>query len=103
MNWPAEIAPFAVQLISLGKNKEAEAIYQELSNHSVEVLFDDREISAGEKFAEADLVGCLARIIVSEKSLAAGGAEISIKDQTEILSTEKILDKVIHSRDNIIK
>ncbi len=103
MVWPKEIAPFEVHLISLGKNDAAEEVYQKLIDKQIECLFDDREMSAGEKFAEADLVGCPVRIIVSEKSLTQGGAEVTINEQSVILSTDKILDKVIHSRDNIIK
>jgi len=76
MAWPEEIAPFECHLISLGKDKEAEELYEKLIKNNIEVLYDDREISAGEKFAEADLIGCLKRIIVSERSLKAGGAEL---------------------------
>lgn len=73
--WPAEIAPYDVHLISLNQNDEAEKVYVDLVKSGVEVLYDDREMSAGEKFAEADLVGCPTRIIVSKKSLEAGGYE----------------------------
>jgi len=103
MAWPKEVAPFAVHLISLGKNDEAEKIYQELIANKIEALYDDREISAGEKFAEADLVGCPIRLIVSEKSLANGGVEIAFNQETEKLSTGEVVDKVIHNLDNIIK
>jgi len=77
MVWPEEIAPYKVHLLSLNKNNEAQKLYDKLIKDSVEVLFDDRDMSAGEKFAEADLVGCPVRIIVSEKSLKAGGAEVT--------------------------
>jgi prolyl-tRNA synthetase len=75
ISWPEEIAPFQKHIISLGKNEEAEKLYSELKKNS-EVLFDDRDTSAGEKFADADLIGAPVRIIISEKSLAAGGAEV---------------------------
>lgn len=103
MNWPKEIAPFEVHLLSLGENKEAEKVYQKLVENNIDVLYDDREISAGEKFAEADLVGCPARIIVSPKSLEQGGAEVLANDKVEILSTEETIDKIVAARDNIIK
>ena len=77
MVWPKEVAPYLVHLISLQKNAEAEEIHSELLEKKVEVLYDDREISAGQKFAEADLLGCPIRIIVSEKSLKNGGAEVT--------------------------
>ena len=76
--WPEEIAPYLVNIISIGQNKQTEKLYQELISNKVEVLYDDRdEISTGEKFADADLIGCPIRIVVSDKSLKAGGAEIS--------------------------
>lgn len=80
MIWPESIAPFRVHLISLGQSadvaQEAEELYKSLETSGVEVLWDDRDASAGEKFADADLIGIPYRIVVSEKSLAQGGAEI---------------------------
>lgn len=73
--WPESIAPFKVHLISLNKNEETELVYQELLGQKIEVLYDDRELSAGEKFADADLIGCPVRLVISAKSLAAGGLE----------------------------
>jgi prolyl-tRNA synthetase len=95
MNWPKEIAPFEVHLISLGKNEDAEKLYKSLMEKGIEILYDDREISAGEKFAEADLIGCPTRIILSAKSLEAGGAELIRQGETQILSTENLLDKIL--------
>lgn len=76
MVWPAEIAPFRVHIISLNQNVEAEKLYKKLLDSGTEVLFDDRDASAGGKFAEADLIGCPTRIIVSKKSLENGGVEL---------------------------
>lgn len=92
MVWPAEIAPYDVHLISLGQNDEAEKLYKKLIDEKVEVLYDDRDLSAGEKFAEADLVGCPKRIIISKKSLESGGAEVIdvVTGKTEILEATKI-------------
>ncbi|TSC93026.1 MAG: prolyl-tRNA synthetase, partial [Candidatus Berkelbacteria bacterium Athens1014_28] len=66
MLWPKSVAPFAVEIISLNKNEEAEKIYKELLEKNIEVLYDDRDLSAGEKFADADLIGAPTRIIISE-------------------------------------
>lgn len=79
--WPESIAPFQVHLISLaGENseikKEAEEVYKELLASGVDVLFDDRDLRAGEKFADSDLIGIPKRIIISEKSLAQGMVEM---------------------------
>jgi prolyl-tRNA synthetase len=83
--WPKEIAPFQVHLASLGAKDpavaadvaaKAAALEKSLEAAGVEVLHDDREDArAGEKFADADLIGLPLRLVVSEKSLAAGGVE----------------------------
>lgn len=92
MIWPESVAPFKAHLLSLGKNEEAEKIYQELTSKGIEVLFDDREASAGAKFADADLIGIPYRIVISEKSLTAGGAEVKKRseDKSEIVEIEKL-------------
>jgi prolyl-tRNA synthetase len=75
--WPEEIAPFQVHLLSLKEDEEAEKIYKDLTRAGIEVLYDDRaDISAGEKFTDADLIGCPYRIVVSAKSLKEGCVEI---------------------------
>ncbi len=84
--WPETVAPFKIHLLSLGGDekvkKEAEKIYLELLQKNIEVLFDDRQdISAGEKFADADLLGLPYRLVVSKRSLEDGGFEI--KKRTE--------------------
>lgn len=82
--WPKSIAPFAVHLVSLGAKDEhvaarildaAQSLYEELEKAMIEVLWDDREASPGEKFADADLIGIPLRLIVSEKTLAADSVE----------------------------
>jgi prolyl-tRNA synthetase len=79
--WPEAVAPFKVHLISLGKNEEAEKIYNELQKNNVEVLFDDRDETFGKKFADSDLIGIPYRVVVSEKSLAAGGVEVKKRNE----------------------
>ena len=79
--WPASVSPQRAHLICIsGGNddvvKECERIYELLRQEKVDVLYDDREASAGSKFADADLIGIPARLIVSEKTLAAGGVEL---------------------------
>jgi prolyl-tRNA synthetase len=73
--WPANVAPYKVHLLSLNENIRAAEIYADLVRQGIEVLYDDREISAGEKFADADLIGCPYRVIVSKKTLAADSVE----------------------------
>jgi prolyl-tRNA synthetase len=78
--WPRSVAPFAVHLVELsGGNedvkKEAEEVYKALTDAGVEALYDDRDARAGEKFADADLIGIPLRVVVSPKTLAAGNLE----------------------------
>ena len=80
--WPASVAPFSLHLLSLSKDKAseshklAESLYTTLTERGVEVLFDDREASPGEKFADSDLLGIPMRVVVSDKSIEKGGVEI---------------------------
>lgn len=78
--WPEAVAPFRVHLIEIPSdneevNKEAAELYRELTEAGIEVLWDDRDARAGEKFAESDLLGLPLRVVVSEKTLAAGKFE----------------------------
>ncbi|MBI2463131.1 MAG: hypothetical protein HYV65_02760 [Candidatus Spechtbacteria bacterium] len=79
--WPGNIAPYQVNLLRLSDDEETERkateLYEILEKQGIEVLYDDRlEMTAGEKFADADLVGIPMRAVVSKKSLESGGAEI---------------------------
>jgi len=80
--WPRELAPYEYYLIYLGEEakKEAEKVYEKLEKSGKSVLFDDRENSPGEKFADADLIGCSKRIIISEKTLSKN--QVEIKDRS---------------------
>lgn len=94
--WPEAAAPFKVHLLSLASDKAAEDIYKKLIQAGLEVLYDDRDISAGEKFADADLIGLPYRLVVSEKSLKAGGAELKKRneDKSEIIKLTEIIKKL---------
>jgi len=81
MIWPENIAPFKVHLLSLNENETAARIYEDLVEAGFEVLYDDREASAGEKFAEADLIGCPYRVVVSKKTLSADSVEIKRRSE----------------------
>lgn len=94
MIWPAEVAPFTVHLLNLKNEEEAKRIYEKLSNLGIETIWDDRDISLGQKFAEADLIGCPFRVVVTEKSLASGGIEVKLRNsgEVEIMSLEKFIE-----------
>ena len=100
MVWPDAIAPFRAHLLVLGANAEtrtqADTVYNALRHAGVEVLYDDREASAGEKFADADLMGLPWRVVVSDKSLAAGGVELKARTSTEseIVSLDTIPERL---------
>ena len=82
--WPEEAAPFRVHLISLKQNDEADKIYNDLQKAGIEVLYDDRkEARAGEKFADADLIGCPVRVVVSQKTLAKDSVEVKKRGSKE--------------------
>ncbi|NTW27133.1 MAG: prolyl-tRNA synthetase [Candidatus Moranbacteria bacterium] len=91
--WPENVAPFAVHLLSLGQDEETEKICIELEKNGIEVLFDDRDAQAGAKFADSDLIGIPCRVVVSKKSLAAGGLEVKMRNESEskIMTVEELL------------
>lgn len=95
--WPEAVAPFKIHLLSLGENDKAGEIYDDLQKAGVEVLYDDRDLSAGEKFADADLIGCPYRLVVSKKSLENGGLELKRRNEKEasIIASTEILNKII--------
>ncbi|MDR2336628.1 MAG: prolyl-tRNA synthetase [Candidatus Nomurabacteria bacterium] len=93
--WPENLAPFQVYLLGIGKtDKEAEELYETLTKQGVEVLFDDRaDVRVGEKMADAELLGMPYRVVVSEKSLAAGKVELKRRagDEAPLLLTKDAL------------
>lgn len=82
--WPLSVAPFALHILSLEENDTALRLASDLESAGFEVLVDDREVSAGAKFADADLLGLPYRVIVSAKNLASGQLEIKQR-QTGII------------------
>jgi prolyl-tRNA synthetase len=76
--WPTAVAPFKAHLLALAGADGATA-YEALQNAGIEVLYDDRDASAGEKFAEADLIGIPWRVVVSPKT----GAKVEVKKRNE--------------------
>ncbi len=80
--WPETVAPFKYHVIGIGEQgiKAAEEFY---AAHESETLFDDRDKRAGEKFADADLIGLPTRIVFSDKTLADDSAEVSDRQSGE--------------------
>jgi len=100
MVWPEAVAPYPFHLVSLGgDNKEvkeyAEQLYKDLSEAGVPVLYDDRDLHAGEKLADSDLIGIPYRIIVGKKTLESGQIEIVHRQTGELklLTREEFMKK----------
>jgi prolyl-tRNA synthetase len=95
--WPAEVAPFVAHLVRLGDSevvvKSADELYEKLAKAGVEVLYDDRDLRPGDKFADADLLGMPMRLVISEKTVAENAIEVKSRtsDKSEIMSVENVL------------
>lgn len=93
--WPKSVAPFQVHLISIKENEQAEKVYKQLLDAGMEVLVDDRDdASAGQKFADADLIGIPVRLVVSAKTGEKIEYKERIKKETELLTFEEILKRL---------
>ena len=95
MVWPEVVAPFKVHLIGLrGGEEKAEELYLKLVKLGVEVLYDDREESAGVKFKDADLIGIPHRLVVSKKTGEKVEYKKRDKDEIELISLEEVLTRL---------
>jgi prolyl-tRNA synthetase len=84
ISWPRAIAPFDLELVVLGRagSEErllADQLYEELAGAGLDVLYDERDAGPGEKFADAELLGCPARVTVGRRTLAAGEIEVQVR------------------------
>ncbi len=96
--WPESVAPFRAHVLALGETDEvrlaADGLYEALAAAGVETLYDDRAgMSAGEKFADADLLGMPYRVVVSPRSLKDGGVEVKKRseEKREIMTAEALI------------
>lgn len=98
--WPRSVSPFAVHLISVlgakGDNvkKEADKLYETLTGKEIDVLYDDRDLRPGEKFADADLIGIPLRVVISEKTLEQNTLEVKDRESgaVRMLSESKLVE-----------
>ena len=95
ISWPRSMAPFDVELVALGKEESeervfADGLYGELSELGLDVLYDDRDAGPGEKFTDAELLGCPLRVTVGRRTLGSGEVEVQIRRGRE--STSVLLD-----------
>lgn len=93
--WPESIAPFQVHLLSLKDETEALAdeVYKALVSEGIEVLYDDRDVRAGEKFADADLIGIPTHVIIGDKSIDSKVLEV--KDRATGKTREMTVEHLI--------
>jgi len=98
--WPEAVAPFQYHLVSLGQDKEvieaADKLYEDLINKGAEVLYDDREATAGVKLADADLIGIPTRLLVSKKTLEQKSVEWKLRSgkEVEMVKMEDVAKKM---------
>ena len=89
--WPRAMAPFDVELVTLGKEGEeartvADRLYEGLRGEGLDVLYEDRDRSAGEKFADAELLGCPLRLTIGRRGLESGEVDVQIRRDQQKLS-----------------
>ncbi|MDP2651177.1 MAG: His/Gly/Thr/Pro-type tRNA ligase C-terminal domain-containing protein, partial [bacterium] len=97
--WPREIAPFDVHIVLVSSNPElknlADEIYKTFRAEGLEALYDDRDVRAGEKFADADLIGIPTRVIIGEKAL--GSKMLEVKDRATGEVKEMTIESLVAS------
>jgi prolyl-tRNA synthetase len=91
ISWPRSLAPFDVHLVGLGKPETeehglAERLYDELRRAGLDVIYDDRALGPGGKFADAELLGCPLRLTVGRRTLEAGEVEVQLRRGRETRS-----------------
>lgn len=97
--WPEEVAPYQVYLVGImnqesGIKNRTKEVYEKLTKAGIEVLFDDREASVGEKLADADLIGIPVRLVVSEKTQDKIEWKKRTEEKTELLSLGEIISRL---------
>jgi prolyl-tRNA synthetase len=90
--WPESIAPFKIYLVSIGENGtvQADKLYEELTSKGVEVLYDDRDVRPGEKFADAELMGIPYRVTASDRLGEKVELTTRYSGETSILTPDEL-------------
>ena len=98
--WPESVSPFGVHIVRIGQDEkvveEADKLYKDLESAGVEVLYDDRDVSAGQKFVDADLVGVPTRVTISPKTLESNSFELKKRtdEDAKLVGIEKALESL---------
>ncbi len=88
--WPEAVAPYRYHIVTIARSeedesyKQSEALYKKLVQRGDEVLWDDRvDVRPGEKFADADLIGCPIRLVISPKTIEQNSVELKLRSERE--------------------
>lgn len=98
--WPISVAPFKIYLTRLGDNeavlKKADDLYNMLQSNGIEVLYDDRDVHAGKKFADCDLIGVPYRVTISDRNVSDNKYEVYNRKtgDLDMLTQEQLLAKL---------
>ncbi len=97
--WPESVAPYNVHLVAISNqqlaiSKAADKLYDMFLSENIEVLYDDRDVSAGQKFADADLIGIPVRLVVSAKTGEKVEWKERNKNETELLDFDEVLRRL---------
>lgn len=105
--WPVSVAPFQIHLVSLGTNNPAvvaaaDALYQRLCRAGFDVLYDDRQESAGVKFNDADLIGIPVRLTISKRTIEGANVELKLRWDSDVqLVPQADLEQVLTKSLNV--
>lgn len=98
--WPTPVAPALVYIARVGMDEKvvaaADTLYEQLTSTGVLVLYDDRDVRPGEKFADADLMGIPYRVVISPKTVESGKLEVKPRqsDEISLLNADELLDYI---------
>jgi len=92
--WPEAIAPFDVHMVTIGRDEDGQKLHDELLEKGVDVLWDDRDVRAGEKFADADLIGIPHRIVLSDKTEEKLEYKHRTSEDVEMITTDELLERL---------
>ncbi|HEX3615634.1 MAG TPA: proline--tRNA ligase [Solirubrobacteraceae bacterium] len=84
ISWPRAISPFDIHLVTLGKEGSeeralADSLYEQLQAAGLDTLYDERDAGPGEKFADAELLGCPVRVTIGRRTLQNGEIEVQVR------------------------
>ena len=98
--WPRAVAPYDVHIVALARDEEitrvSDQLYNDLNRAGIATVYDDRDLSPGVKFNDADIMGMPLRVTVSSRSLQQGGVEIKWRwsDEREIIPLDGAVERI---------